>query len=292
MPVIRLNIRKTFVLMAALSILIALLIIAVTIYVFFFHMEQTPEAELYALPVIALLSLIGVVITVLLLQPISVHIMKLEQMEDSLDNLSKLNNIMRAQRHDFMNHLQVVHSLIELDEHTEANAYIEKVYSSVEKISSILKTGVPAVNAILEAKRRACESKGIEVTVVVNTSLSEIPVPDWELCRVLGNIIDNSVSALSGAHGERWINIEMFEDIHSYRFRISNNGPAIPKELWGRIFEAGYTTKARDGEGMGLTICSKILSRYGGNIWVLSDEYDTVFEGFVPRLTGEAGRKK
>lgn len=281
----QLNIHKTLIVTAILSALLALGIISVTVYVFVFYYEAMPDAEIYSLPVISLLSFIIAVITILLLRPIAVHSIKLKQTEASLHDLYTLNNTLRAQRHDFMNHLQVVHSLIELGEYVDANAYIEKVYNDIEKVSSILKTGIPAVNAILEAKRQTCESKGIDVAIAVNTTLSGVPVPDWELCRLLGNIIDNSVNALTGANklGEHWMRIEIFEDLHSYRFKVSNNGPTIPAELWERIFDAGFTSDAIGGEGMGLTICKEIMSRYGGKIWVFSDEYETVFEGFVPR---------
>lgn len=284
----RLNIHKTLVLMAALDVMLALLIISITVYVYAFRYDQSSEAELYALPVISLLSLVGAIVTILLLHPMYSHNVRLKQTEASLDDLNKLNNELRSQRHDFMNHLQVVHSLIELDEHTEANSYIEKVYSNIEKVSSVLKTGIPAVNAILEAKRLACVNKGIEVTVDIRTTLSGIQIPDWELCRVLGNIIDNSMNALSETSADPRLNVEMFEDLHSYRLKIKNNGPAIPPGLWGRIFEAGFTTRLRDGEGMGLKICSDILGKYGGKLWVLSDEYETVFEGFAPKAMSSA----
>ena len=281
----RLNIHKTLVLITALNILIALLVTSITVYVFAFHLEGTSEAELYFLPVISFLAFAGAAVSIFLLRPMSAHSIRLKQTEDSLDDLSKLNNTLRAQRHDFMNHLQVVHSLIELNEHSEANDYIGKVYNIIEKVNSALKTGIPAVNAILEAKRRAAENRGIEATVEISTTLSDMPIPDWELCKLLGNIIDNSISALSEteARGGRWMTIEIFEDIHSYKFRISNNGPVIPQELWDRIFETGFTTKVRDGEGMGLSICRDIMSKHSGKIWVISDEFETVFEGFVPR---------
>jgi len=260
--------------------------LCVTLYVFIYNYENASDTELYALPIITALSLSGAIATVMLLRPLAIHNIKLKQTEASIDDLNKLHNTLRAQRHDFMNHLQVVHSLIELDEHSEANDYIEKIYHAIEKVSTVLKTGIPAVNAILEAKRRAAENKGIEVTIEISTTLSETPIPDWELCKVFGNIIDNSTNALTGAdfQGDRWLSIEIFEDIHSYKFRISNNGPVIPQELWNKIFEAGFTTKVRDGEGMGLAICRDIMEKYSGKIWVISDEYETVFEGFVPRL--------
>ena len=280
----RLNIQKLLKMMVVLDILLALSIVALTVYIFVFSLYDTPG--LYLLPVIALISLTCTIPSVLLLRPMSVYKIKLKQTEDSLDDLNKLNNTLRAQRHDFMNHLQVVHSLIELNEHSEANKYIDKVYTDIEKVSSILKTGIPAVNAILESKRQTCESKGIDVTVEISSTLSDISVPDWELCRLFGNIIDNSINALSGEQGQstRRVFIEIFEDIHSYRFKISNNGPMIPPDLWAKIFEPGYTSGPHEGEGMGLAICAGIIKTYKGQLWVVSDENETVFEGFIPYL--------
>jgi len=272
--------HKLLKMMVVLDVLLAASLIALSIYLYVFHYYTT--TELYALPVIALISLSCAIPSVLLLRPMSKYNTRLKQTEDSIDDLNKLNNTLRAQRHDFMNHLQVVHSLIELEEYKDANSYIDKVYTDIEKVSSILKTGIPAVNAILESKRQTCESKGIEVTVEISSTLSKISVPDWELCRLFGNIIDNSINALTLVQTARRVSIEIFEDLHSYRFKISNNGPMIPPELWTRIFDAGFTTGTHGGEGMGLAICSNIMKAYNGQLWVVSDEYETVFEGFIP----------
>jgi len=281
------NINKTLALMAILNVLLAMLVVFITIYVFAFNVQYTSLPELYLLPVISLLALSGAAVTLTLLRPmVAAHTSRLSQAEASLDDLNKLNNTMRSQRHDFMNHLQVVHSLIELGEHNEANAYIDKVYDQIEKVSSSLKTSIPAVNAILEAKRQAAERMGISVLVEINTSLSGVPIPDWELCKLFGNIIDNSLNALSEKASEdfRSLTIEIFEDIHSFKFKFSNNGPVIAQENWDKIFDTGFTTRVRGGEGgMGLAICKNIISKYNGKLWVISDEVETVFEGFVPR---------
>ena len=280
-----LNINKTFTLMAIFSTLLALLIIILTSYEITFRTAKTPNEVYYLLPVVSILSLSCAAMSIVMLRPLAMLNERVKQTENSLDDLNKLHNTLRAQRHDFMNHLQVVHSLIELGKHNDAGEYIDKVYTSIEKVSSTLKTGIPSVNAILEAKRKACESKGIEVSIDVRTTLSDIPIPDWELCRVFGNIIDNAVNALAEKHGIRKrINIELFEDIHNYGFRISNNGPAIPPELWERIFMTGFTTqKEAGGEGMGLAICKRIMSRYGSELKVFSNVTETIFEGTMPR---------
>jgi len=266
--------------MIILNILLAISLIILTVYLFSYYSYEI--SELIILPVISLISLAGAIPPILLLRPVSTYNIKLKQTEESIDDLSKLNNTLRAQRHDFMNHLQVVHSLIELNEFSDANSYINKIYTDIENVSSILKTGIPAVNAILESKRQTCKNKNIEVTIEINSTLSKIPVPDWELCRLFGNIIDNSINALSDVQTIKRMTIEIFEDLHSYRFKISNNGPMIPSLLWTRIFEPGYTEGINGGEGMGLAICNDIISKHNGTLWVVSDEYETVFEGIIP----------
>ena len=273
--------------MTILSILLAMLIVFMTVYALAFRIVETPGEEYYLFPAVSLLSLSSAAMSIAVLRPISLLQERIKQTEDSLKDLNGLHLTMRAQRHDFMNHLQVVHSLIELSKYSDAADYIEKVYSSIEKVSNTLKTGIPAVNAILEAKRKACENKGIEVKMEVRTTFSEMPIPDWELCRTLGNIIDNAVNALEEGSNSPWIKIEMLEDMFNYIFKISNNGPAIQPSLWEKIFETGYTTQsAKGGEGMGLAICKRIMSRYGGKLRVFSDETETVFEGIIPRRKG------
>ena len=48
-------------------------------------------------------------------------ISQLDDMDETIDAMGQFNNTLRAQRHDFLNHLQVVYSLIEMEEYQEAN---------------------------------------------------------------------------------------------------------------------------------------------------------------------------
>lgn len=267
----KLNIRKTLILLVVLNVLQTLGVVIVTI-----------QGGLYPLPVLVTISLAGTLVSVLLVHPILFLRMRLKQAEESIGNLAGLNKTLRAQRHDFLNHLQVVHSLIETGDFAEAKAYIEKEYDSVEKVSSVMRTKIPAVNAILQAKRVMCENRGISVNIEVRSALSELPVPAWEFCRVLGNLIDNAVHTLSDTDRDKALSIELFEDLSQYRFSIKNNGPAIPGDLLEKIFEAGFSTR-EDGDGMGLAICRRILTSHGGYLIVDSTPEQTVFEGGMPR---------
>ena len=46
---------------------------------------------------------------------------------------------------------------------------------------------------------------------------------------------------------------------------VSNDGPEIPEELRASIFEPFYTTR-KNGNGLGLATCEKIVRLSGGTI--------------------------
>jgi len=204
-------------------------------------------------------------------------------LEDTLERLENLNTTLRAQRHDFMNHLQVVHSLIEMEEYKAAGDYIEKVYDDIQRVSKIMKTSVAAVNALLQAKMMACEKHGIVMELDVRTQLKDMKIPSWEFCRIIGNLIDNAIYAVLESGDEKYIKIELYEDLWNYHFKVINSGAPIPDEIAGRIFEAGFTTKGEKGEGMGLAISREIAEEYGGHIELSRDEGRTAFKVSIPR---------
>lgn len=204
-------------------------------------------------------------------------------LQDTLSKLEGLNSTLRAQRHDFMNHLQVVYSLIEMDEHKAAAEYIEKVYNDIQKVSRVMKTSNAAVNALLQAKLLTCEKHAIPVELDVTTQLKDLKIPSWEFCRVLGNLLDNAIYALQDKNHNKLLKIELYEDLKFYFFKVTDTGAPIPAQLFEKIFEPGFTTKGDKGEGMGLAISRDIVENYGGSLGVSSDAGTTVFEGRIPR---------
>ena len=204
-------------------------------------------------------------------------------LQDTLSRLEMLNTTLRGQRHDFMNHLQVVYSLIEMDEFKSAGEYIEKVYGDIQKVSRVMKTSNAAVNALLQAKLLSCEKSGITAELNVTTQLKDLKIPSWEFCRVLGNLMDNAIYALQGKSGEKVMEIALYEDLKFFYFKVADNGTPVDPQLFDKIFEPGFTTKGEKGEGMRLAISREILENYGGSIGVSSDVYVTAFSGKIPR---------
>ena len=212
---------------------------------------------------------------------------QLDDMDETIDAMGQFNNTLRAQRHDFLNHLQVVYSLIEMEEYGEANDYIEQVYGRITAVSRVMKTANPAVNALLQVKVAAAEKAGVqtEVSITSKWELLENAMPDWEMCKVISNLIDNALDAMESLPQEqRRLAIDLGENVKQYTFRVENNGDMIPEGIRESIFVPGFTTKG-DGHGMGLHIVRKTLRERGGDINLVSDEKSTVFAGHVPKIT-------
>ena len=204
-------------------------------------------------------------------------------LEDAYSQLETLNGTLRKQRHDFRNHLQVVYALMEMEEYSEALKYVESVYNDIRVTGNALKTAIPAVNALLAAKRSDCAEHGIALEADIRAGWAGMPMPGWEMCRVLGNLIDNARDALvEGNTKNPVIGITIDETPGAYCFSVRNNGPAIPENRLADIFRLGYTTK-REGHGSGLSIVKEIMESSGGEIGVVSNDRETVFSGTVPR---------
>ncbi|HIU15484.1 MAG TPA: Spo0B domain-containing protein [Candidatus Ventricola intestinavium] len=223
-------------------------------------------------------------------------VQRTQELEEAYGQLEDLNREMRAQRHDFMNHIQVVYSLIEMNEPDEAMRYMDRIYGDMQRVSSMLRTDCPAVNALIQAKVVEAQQRGAELKLSIAAKWDDPLMPAWEICRVLANLIDNALDAcLSAALPEGirpTVELVLGEDLRSWFFSVRNNGPAIDERMKSRIFEPGFTTKST-GQGMGLFIVSRTVTELGGKITLESRDGDTVFSGFIPRkrLKLEAGEK-
>ncbi len=203
--------------------------------------------------------------------------------EESLQNLENLNVRLREQRHDYLNQVQIVYGLLELEEYEDARDYLRPVFKDIMKVNRALRTSKPAVNALLQAKMDEAEQQGVDFYLEIGTQLQKLEMEAWEFCKILANLIDNAVAAAGKNEGEKWIRLRMEALPEEYRITVENNGPEIPEDRRKLIFVRGYTTKKGEGHGMGLAIVSAVLKEAGGTITVESTPESTAFSFAVPK---------
>lgn len=200
-----------------------------------------------------------------------------ESLTESFYQLQKMNETLRGQRHDYLNHIQVVYGMLELEEYEELKRYLEPIYKNLMKTGKAIRTSIPAVNALLMAKLGEAEKNDIDFYIEVKSDLKGLQIEPWELCKVLSNLIDNGITALLDKEGERKLMLDISETKEAYFFSVGDNGAPIPTERQTAIFSPGVTTKKEEGHGMGLFIVANVLRENNGTIRLSSDEKQTVF---------------
>lgn len=283
----KLNIDKTIIMAVTLNLIQLGTILSIIIYFYIFNHGDIVKTEFYSWYILFVVFILMVILncffTIRDIQSLRHSDFHYNMIKNTLEELQNLNTTLRGQRHDFMNHLQVVYGLMEMEDYKEATEYIETVYNDIQKVNEVLRTANPAVNALLQAKVLFGEKRGITTKLKITTQLKDLKMPAWEFCRILGNIIDNAIYVLKEKEGYRLIEIELYEDLKNYGFRIKNNGGKIPEDIITKIFEVGITTKGDKGDGMGLAIVKELVEEYQGQISVKSDDQYTFFEGSILR---------
>lgn len=105
---------------------------------------------------------------------------------------------------------------------------------------------------------------GVELSVHVDEGPMLI-ANRGRVAQVVTNLVVNAAQAVRDVPVRR-IAIAVGPHDAGTLLSVDDSGPGIPQELTPRIFEPFFSTKARDGTGLGLTIVSQIASSYGG--WV------------------------
>ena len=277
------NIRKAAVYSIVINALQIVAVVVLAVYILADGVNSALQGMLGDIVVLALAAVVswGAAVDISEAYKAGKLSFKLRGLNETVTQMSDLNVALRVQRHDFLNHLQVVYSLIEMREYDEANRYIEQVYGDIQSVSQALKTACAPVNALLRAKMAEAKQRGIDVELSVHAVWDNLPLPAWEMCRVLSNLIDNAMDALEGQASPRLL-IALNEDVKSFSFEVKNNGPAIPEKMLNSIFEPGFSGKG-EGRGMGLHIARETMRGAEGDLTVESNDAFTAFRGFLPK---------
>jgi len=88
---------------------------------------------------------------------------------------------------------------------------------------------------------------------------------------VLENLFKNAIDAMQG---KGKIEVFLSNDEKYFKLKIIDTGKGIPKKLYNKVFEPGYTTKER-GWGLGLSLTKRIIEKYHrGKIFIKESQKD------------------
>ena len=201
-------------------------------------------------------------------------------LNNHLSQMESILNSSRTQRHEYSKHIQTLQALIELNKIAEAKAYVNGITKNYWPTPSVYHIDHPAVEGLINSKNAVAQMQNINFAVAVKCDMSKIHIPDWDLCSILGNLLDNAFEA-AATDEEARVGIEFKYEDHHYVFYINNNGSRISDP--DKVLAAGYTTKESEGRGYGLYIVNKLVQKYKGNIEIITRPKTTVILRFPGR---------
>ncbi|HEX3802208.1 MAG TPA: ATP-binding protein [Solirubrobacteraceae bacterium] len=153
-----------------------------------------------------------------------------------------------------------------------------------EVVEIDLHEGLETTLTIMQHKLKKTE---IKVERHYDRSLPKVMVRGAELNQVWTNLLANAIEAL-GQTGT--IMISTRADGNCAEVHIADDGPGIPEEIQGHIFDPFYTTKdVGQGTGLGLDTARRIvIDRHHGSLTFDSRPGHTVFRVRIPIKTTQA----
>jgi len=113
---------------------------------------------------------------------------------------------------------------------------------------------------------------------------------------LLTNLVTNAIEACvndtdDNKDGHRISLSARCDDNGNYVFEVEDNGQGIPGAVGECVFEDFFSTKGREGTGLGLLIAQKVMEEHGGTITFTSREgQGTRFSAVFPRAAEKRER--
>ncbi|MFD0586419.1 sensor histidine kinase [Paenibacillus sp. GCM10027627] len=196
-----------------------------------------------------------------------------EAQETYTDEINSLFNSIRAQRHDFLNHVQTIHSLAALNKHKELVAYTKELTGEIKFMNDIINIGNPAIAALIRSKISQAESYKINFECSFNNlQMQDMGAKTLDVNRILGNLIDNAFDEVQKyEESKRDVQLAVNQTDHALEMMISNTCLGAAQEAARPLFESGYSTKNKGHQGLGLSIVKSIAERYKGEVYVRAE---------------------
>ena len=168
--------------------------------------------------------------------------------------LNKEKEEFRKIKHDFTNIINTAKGFIEIGKPEKALSILQSTDDRLLGLAGFSICSNETVNTIIFIKQQQAESRNIKLLTEINDNY-KILIDDFDLCRLLCNIIDNAVNAVSETQGEKICKITINTEEEEIQIKSENkyNGK-------------GKTDGKKSPEhGNGIKIIKEIVNKYGGD---------------------------
>ncbi len=94
--------------------------------------------------------------------------------------------------HDMKNHVICLQQMQKNGNLENAGEYIEELNQKLDEFHSVVNTGIPVIDTVMNIKYRYASSKGIHISINANPN-GIGNISQMDLCTVISNIVDNAI---------------------------------------------------------------------------------------------------
>ena len=186
--------------------------------------------------------------------------------------MSDMHDRLRILRHDYKYHLDTLQELLSTDNRSEATQYLADVQKQLsdKELTSFCANSV--INALLSGYYERCTALSIRLDVQISMP-KDICVPNYEMCIVLGNLIENAIEASVQATGNRKIELVINTQGAHLAVMVKNSYSGT------LVHEGGRPISTKKNGGLGLRSVRAVTALYGGELMTEWD--DESFTAYV-----------
>jgi two-component system, sporulation sensor kinase D len=222
-----------------------------------------------------------------------------EKIESERQKLELIGNLAASTAHEIRNPLTGIKGLVKLMSEENTNPknsyYFGVIQTELDRInlilSELLLLGKPAdhtlrsynVNDIMAEIEPIIQSEAtymnIQVQVQYSTVESIVSCVRDQLKQVILNLTKNALQAMPDGGS---LTIMIYEKTDYCHIQFVDTGVGIPEEMIAEVFHPFFSMK-KDGTGLGLTVCKRIIESFNGTITIESKlQKGTVVEIRLP----------
>lgn len=202
-----------------------------------------------------------------------------ELIETHYAEVDNMYRQIRGWRHDYRNHIQTMKAYAAAENWNAIKRYLDELETDLATVDTVIKTGNPMTDAILNSKISLARTREIQVHadahIPVRLKISEI-----DLCCILGNLFDNAIDASVKLPPEQRL-IRVYMDMKGTQLYISFTNFTAGGKL-SRVGSRFKTTKG-EGHGFGLERIDAIVERLGGYLSRNSEDGAFTTEILLPQ---------
>lgn len=203
-----------------------------------------------------------------------------ELIETHYREVENMYRQIRGWRHDYRNHIQAMKAYAAAGDLEAIRQYLDLLDDDLTTVDTVIKTGNPMTDAILNSKISLAKSRHIPVVadahIPVKLKSSEI-----DLCCIIGNLFDNAIEASMKLPEDKRL-IRVYMDMKNTQLYISFTNFTAGKKMvkQGSLFRS---TKG-EGHGLGLVRIDAIVERLDGYLSRNSEDGAFTTEILLPQV--------